>query len=481
MPRDYEQFEEASVYLRNFISQEKMDCALREIFDSRSRLRSHLREKNIRVIEDSHGSRQPCECSAQSGSSVLLLVLNLDTLERACQWLVEQPDPVCDIPTIAVADLTEPDQIQKLLECGVTDFVLSPFNPVSVLMRIQRCLEYSRRSHSPVHALKETLGLERLIGKSPVFRKEVEKIPKLARCDATVLIAGETGTGKELCASAIHYLSARAGQPFVPINCSAIPLELIENELFGHDRGAYTGAVNSHSGMIGAANGGTLFLDEIDWMPPSAQVKLLRFLQNKEYRVLGSNKTIQADVRVIAASNANFQQAIESGRLRQDLYYRLDVLSLRLPPLRERSEDIPLLASYFLNKYAREFDKPVKEISQGALRKLAGYHWPGNVRELENMIERAVALSESRIIRGTDINLPVETTTDIPMDLSFHEAKARCVEKFERDYIQRMLSQHQGNITRAAIASGKDRRTFFQLIRKHKIDARSFKISSLSS
>src|SRR5262249_21587410 len=322
----------------------------------------------------------------------------------------------------------------------------------------------------------ETLGLERLIGKSSVFRKEIEKIPRLARCDASVLIAGETGTGKELCASAIHYLSARAGHPFVPVNCGAIPVELMENELFGHYRGAYTGADTSRAGMISEANGGTLFLDEIDCLPAAAQVKLLRFLQKKEYRALGSTKTNQADVRVIAASNTDLRGAIMSGRLRQDLYYRLNVLSLHLPPLRVRREDIPLLARHFLTKYAHEFDRPEKDFSPGALRKLTRYDWPGNVRELENLVERAVVLSESQIIHSNDLDLPQENVrVAITLPVSFQEAKARCVAQFESDYVQELLRLHQGNITKAAQSARKDRRAFWQLIRKHKIDARSFK------
>jgi two-component system, NtrC family, response regulator GlrR len=290
------------------------------------------------------------------------------------------------------------------------------------------------------------------------------------------LIAGETGTGKELCASAIHYLSARAGHPFVPVNCGAIPVELMENELFGHNRGAYTGAGASQTGMISEASGGTLFLDEIDCLPLAAQVKLLRFLQNREYRPLGSNRIYQADVRVIAASNADFPEAIKSGRLRRDLYYRLNVLSLHLPPLRERRDDIPLLARHFLVKYANEFGKQAEDFSPSALRKLVRYDWSGNVRELENHIERAVALNESRIINANDLDLPVEiSSTLITQPMPFQEAKARCVEQFERDYLQELLRRHQGNITKAAYTAGKDRRAFWQLIRKHKIDARIFK------
>src|SRR5262249_44004870 len=207
-----------------------------------------------------------------------------------------------------------------------------------------------------------------------------------------------------------------------------------------------------------------------------AQVKLLRFLQKKEYRPLGSLKTSQADIRVVAASNTDLHEAIKSGRLRQDLYYRLNVLSLHLPPLRERREDIPVLSRHFLNKYAHEFDKQTNDISPGALRKLKQYDWPGNVRELENLIERAVALAEGRIIRGADLDLPQENPpVVIESRISFQDAKAKCVAQFERDYVHEMLRLHQGNITKAARSAMKDRRGFWQLIRKHGIDARSFK------
>lgn len=259
-----EPFEAARVFLRNFIPFSQMDSALREILDPQPCLRADLRVRNIDVLEERLSSRQLCECASPRGPCVLLLLLNSDSLDKACQWLEEQPEPVREIPAIAVTDGLEPNQLQRLLDCSVSDFILTPFNPADVVMRIRRCLEYTRHRQSPVHTLKESLGLQRLIGNSPVFRQEIEKIPKLARCDASVLIAGETGTGKELCASAIHHLSARTGRPFVPVNCAAIPLELIENELFGHDRGAYTGAVTSQRGIISEANGGTLFWMRLD-------------------------------------------------------------------------------------------------------------------------------------------------------------------------------------------------------------------------
>ncbi len=315
--------------------------------------------------------------------------------------------------------------------------------------------------------LKQTLGLAKFVGESPVFLEAIRNIPAMAACDASVLITGETGTGKEICARAIHYLSRRSEKPFLPINCGAIPVELVENELFGHEPGAFTGATASAFGVVREANGGTLFLDEVDSLPPAAQVKLLRLLQEKEFRPLGSNKIWRADIRVVAASNADLTEQLHAGRVRRDLYYRLNVLSLHLPPLRDRKEDIPALARHFQTKYAASFAKDPKTFTPAALQKLVLYSWPGNVRELENVVERAVALAELATIQAEDIHLP---GTPGPGEAeSFQAAKARVVADFEKDYIQQLLLVNEGNITQAAKAAQKNRRAFWQLMRKHRI------------
>ncbi len=333
------------------------------------------------------------------------------------------------------------------------------------------------RDNALVHELKERIGLKQLVGKSPVFLAEIEKIPSIAKCSANVLISGETGTGKEMCARAIHYLSPRNDKPFVPVNCGAIPVELVENELFGHVRGAFTGADSSQTGLINEANDGTLFLDEIDCLSPPAQVKLLRFLQAKEYRQLGSTKMHQADVRVIAATNINIEEAVKKEKLRQDLYYRLNIIPFMLPPLRERKEDIPLLADHFLDKYTTEFNKQIAAFTPDAMQKLMSYEWPGNVRELENIIERAVVFSKQTVIQSIDIALPCSEITE--PDKSFQKAKSEAVAQFEKNYIWNILFAHQGNITKAAKAAQKNRRAFWELIRKHKIEVQDFKSGSL--
>lgn len=335
--------------------------------------------------------------------------------------------------------------------------------------------EGERQLEETQRRLTEKLCLQQLIGTSPVFVAETSKIPLVAKSDISVLITGETGTGKEMVGRAIHYLSPRAGKPFVPVNCGAIPLELLENELFGHERGAFTGALGSHSGLIQEAEKGSLFLDEVDSLPLLAQIKLLRFLQDKEFRPLGSTKSIKGDVRIIAASNANLEESVAAGTLRRDLYYRLNVVPIVLPPLRERSSDIVVLARHFLAEYAAKLNSPAVEFSTEAERKLMLYSWPGNVRELEHVIERVVVLCTQKTIEEDDIPLPGETNN--PGRLSFSEMKANVIAQFEMNYVESLLITYKGNITRAAQAAQKERRTFWGLIRKYKIDVQRFKLN----
>lgn len=330
------------------------------------------------------------------------------------------------------------------------------------------------------HRQREEDTLRRIIGKNPTFLAETRKIPLLARCDVSVLICGETGTGKEVVARAIHYLSPRAKNSFLPVNCGAIPPDLMENELFGHERGAFTGATYASTGLVKEADGGTLFLDEIDSMPPFAQVKLLRFLQEKEFRRLGSTRVRHSDVRVIAATNANVEEAMQTGNLRADLYYRLNVVPIKLPPLRERREDIPLLAHHFLHRFARELGRPARKFSPQAMEALLHHDWPGNVRELEHAVQRAVVLAEHQsLLRNTAALLPEAHEESKPR--CFKEAKAQVISRFERGYLEEALTAHNGNISHAARAAQKNRRAFWELIRKHRIDVERFKTNDGSA
>jgi two-component system response regulator GlrR len=404
---------------------------------------------------------------------IILLILPQLSLRQAASIFQSIKVNAAQAPIIIVAEPNEPEQMLDLLKLGATDFITPPLKATNVLPRLWRIARQARTDESLTRSLKEKISLREFIGETPAFLEEVNKIPLIAKCDANVLIVGETGTGKELCARAIHYLSPRMSQPFTPVNCGAIPLDLVENELFGHERGAFTGASNSQKGLIQEADGSTLFLDEIDSLSQLAQVKLLRFLQEKEYRPLGSTRMRKADVRIVAATNIHPEEALRTGKLRQDLYYRLSIIPLVLIPLRERKEDIPLLTRHFLKKYSKQFDKPSIDISPKAFEQLSLYDWPGNVRELEHAIERAVALSKNDLIAGFDLALPGRQSP--PREESFQEAKARIVEEFEKSYIRQMLATHNGNITKAAEAAQKNRRAFFELMRKYRISPASYK------
>ncbi|OLE50901.1 MAG: hypothetical protein AUG51_25710 [Acidobacteria bacterium 13_1_20CM_3_53_8] len=379
-------------------------------------------------------------------------------------------------PVIPVVETSEADRALNWLKLGAADFIPTSISSNDILARVCQLLEQVPPGEVLAQRLRENLGMRLLIGKSSAFLEEINKIPLLAKCNASVLIAGETGTGKELCARAIHYLGPRAHKPFIPVNCGAIPADLVENELFGHERGAFTGAKNSKIGLIQEADGGTLFLDEIDCLPLLSQVKLLRFLQEKEYRPLGSTKVCQADVRVIAATNSDPEEAVKAGKLRQDFYYRLNVIPLLPPPLRARREDVPGLARYFLHKFAAELDKPVAGFSIEAIQSLVAYDWPGNVRELEHIVMRAVALSTQPLIRAADLTLP-NRNPKLLLE-SFKGAKNKVVAEFEKSYIKKLLLMYDGNISRAAQAAQKNRRAFWQLIRKHRIDVKSLRASN---
>lgn len=326
-----------------------------------------------------------------------------------------------------------------------------------------------------------------LIGTSKSFLQATGMIPILSASRGTVLIYGETGTGKELFARAIHYTSQRRGKPFVPVNCAALPDHLIENELFGHSKGAFTGALTEKQGLFHEADGGTLFLDEINSLSPTVQSKLLRVLQDQEFRPLGSTKSHKVNVKIIAATNTDLRFMVEGGKFREDLFHRLNVLSVVLPPLRERKDDIVLLAKHFLSVYGAEFGRSAVTLSQSAKSKLLGYHWSGNVRELEGVIHRAIAMSAGDVLEAQDIDLPVTEQRTVPgptmtlvtrgirtTESSFQEMKAKVIEEFERAYLDELLSTNHGNISQAARVAKKERRAFQRLLQKHGLDRRVY-------
>jgi two-component system response regulator GlrR len=373
-------------------------------------------------------------------------------------------------PILVLTDTQDQEVLIKLIKEGASDFIPLPLRPWEVLARLARWFQaqYEAESIATVLTTQENLG--GIVGQSAAVRSQVEKVRRFAVCESAVLIFGETGTGKEVFARAIHYASPRSAHPFVPVNCAALPVELVENELFGHESGAFTGAQRVRAGLVEQAEKGTLFLDEIDALPISAQAKLLRFLQEREYRPLGAGRAKQANVRVISASNSDLRAAVKSGRFREDLYFRLNVLALCLPPLRERREDIPSLGQHLLFRHTSRAGRPFCTFTPGALNKLTNYAWPGNVRELENVIERALALSAGDVIDESLVDLPKSSATQ--EGDSFKIQKARAIYEFEHRYLESALAQHGGNIARAAKSAAKNRRAFFQLLQKHNLTGR---------
>jgi DNA-binding NtrC family response regulator len=359
---------------------------------------------------------------------------------------------------------------------NVDDFLSCPFQDSELFLRVKRLLQTKRVTNGSFYSegIKENLRLESLVGESENFLRAVEKISPLALSRATVLISGETGTGKELFARAIHYQGPRRGKPFIPVNCGALPDHLFENELFGHVKGAFTDASSAEKGLIAEAGGGTLFLDEVDALSHAGQVKLLRFLQDGEYRPVGSARTVITDVRVIAATNTDLMKRVESKLFRDDLYYRLNFLSLAIPALRERIEDVVPLAAHFLDRYAKQDGQEPRVLSSLAREKLMAYGWPGNIRELESVITRSLTFSVAPTLEADDIGLPSASDEVIPRARSLRDAKSRTVQAFERGYLASLLATYQGNVTHAAKAAGKERRTFQRLLRKHNLSRHSF-------
>lgn len=349
----------------------------------------------------------------------------------------------------------------------------------ATVVTVSRSATATCPSTSTDHAASATDDLLdlNLIGASPAFTDTLYLIRRIARSEATVFIQGETGTGKELAARGIHYLGARRNFPFIPVNCGALPDQLVENELFGHARGAYTDARDAATGLIADADGGTLFLDEVEALSLKAQVALLRFLQDGTFRPLGGKQLQQADVRIIAASNIDLGELVQTGAFRADFMYRLCLMTVSMPPLRERERDVVLLAEHYLSHLILRYGEE-KVLDDESLETLQRYHWPGNVRELQNVLHREFFLTEGPIIRiraeslapsGQRISRPaVDTGPDSMLD--FNSAKARAISEFERAYVIRALRMHGGNVSAAARSSGKERRAFGKLVKKYGID-----------
>jgi len=381
-------------------------------------------------------------------------------------------------PHLPVIILTAHGSIASAVEAtkkGAYDYLTKPCDPKDLLHRIEKGLEV-RRLRGEVEQLR-TLVRERyhpdnIVTSSDKMQHVLRQVAQIAATDSTVCLYGESGTGKELIGKSIHAMSRRARGPFVAINCGAIPEGLLENELFGHIKGAYTGADQAHRGLLRQADGGTLFLDEIGELPQALQVKFLRVLQEREFYPLGAGQPTKADFRLLAATNQDLWEAVCSGRFREDLYYRIHVIPVVLPALRERQDDIPLLAHHFLQRFADAVQKRVKGFTPEAMQQLMVYQWPGNVRELSNVVERAVVLATEDLITP-DLILLGRQTTRLPRPKleSFKEARAA----FERGYLVQLLTATRGSVSRAAELAGRHRTIFYKLLRKYSLDPTSFK------
>lgn len=390
-------------------------------------------------------------------------------------------------PEVSVIIITAFGTIESAIEAmkmGAYDYIPKPFKMDALAIVVQKALKESALRREVARLRREigkTYQFDNIIGKSRSMQGIFDLIQRISNTSSNILITGESGTGKELVAKAIHYNSQRRDEPFIPVNCAAIPETLLESELFGHVKGAFTDAKGDRAGLFEEAAGGSLLLDEISALPMNLQAKLLRVIQEKEIRRVGSNKQIKVEVRVIAASNLDLAHEVKQQRFRQDLFYRLNVIQIHVPPLRERREDIMPLAFYFLSKYREETSKPLSGFSESVLALFLNYAWPGNVRELENAVERSVILGRGEEIVPED--LP-ETLTGSREDyITLHTALERqlSLEELEREYIARILEQTEGGKLRAAQILGIDRRTLYRKLEQFKSNSISYKVPGESS
>ena len=392
-----------------------------------------------------------------------------------------------DVEVIVMTAFADVDTAVDTVQAGAYHFLTKPFrNEDEVALTVGKAGERRRlvgRAAALARRLQQIEQLGELIGNSPSMRRVYRLALGVAPTESTVLILGESGTGKELTARAIHQHSRRSDQAFVAVNCAAIPSQLVESELFGHVRGAFSGATTTRRGLFEAADAGTIFLDEVGDLPLAAQVKLLRVLQQGEIKPVGSDETRVVDARVIAATNVHLRARVEDGAFRQDLFYRLNVVPIELPPLRDRPEDVPLLATHFLQQHARRSGRNVSRVTPEAMRRLRNHSWPGNVRELENCIEHAVVFCQGDALTLEDLPPPLRDVQQGEADESegsqgwderlfempFREAKKRALDSFEAVYISRLLERVQGNVSEAARRAGLDRSNFRRAARRARV------------
>ena len=379
-------------------------------------------------------------------------------------------DPAMKV--IVLTGNSDHENALRAVQLGAYDYYLKPVKLTELRLILERACNLSRLDREvfgDVDISATPAGNEEILGDGPAMRRIFDTIRRVARTDVTVLISGESGTGKELVARAIHAKSPRRHRPFVAINCGAIPENLVESELFGHEKGSFTGAHTQRKGRLETAEGGTVFLDEVVELPPPVQVKLLRVLQERQLERVGGREVIPLDVRILAATNRDIKKETAAGRFREDLYYRLVVVTIPTPPLRERLEDLSLLATHFLERYSAEYKVRTRPFSAEAMSEMRTYSWPGNVRELENRIKRAVIMAQGRRITPTDLDLPAAVEPTAP--LSLKEAR----NETERRLLVEALQRYRGNISQAAKAIQISRPAFHELLAKHEISAEEYK------
>ncbi len=390
----------------------------------------------------------------------------MDLLEQVNEKHAETP------VIILTAHGTIPNAVEAMQK-GAFSYLTKPFEDRELSIHIARALEkrnLTRKIHNLESLVEDRFSFKNIIGKGQAMQAIFEQISQVSPTDSTILLTGDSGTGKELFARAIHARSHRSAGPFIAVNCGAIPENLLENELFGHAKGAYTGAHAAQEGFFSRADGGTIFLDEIGETPLSIQVKLLRVLQEKEFDPIGSQRSVKVDVRVLAATNQNLEDAVRAGTFREDLYYRIQVIPIKIPSLRERKEDIPFLIDHFIRKYAKIMNKEVHGIDPNVVQLLMQRDWPGNVRELENRIEQAIVMAQGSTLGQSDF-LFLQEEPEQSDFMTFKQAK----NAFEKQYVTHLLKLTGGHITNAANLAGKQRADLYNLMKKHKIQRDDFR------
>ena len=429
----------------------------------------NLRKEKEYIVETANSGEACLKAIRETIPDLILLDIQMpgiDGIETLTRIRNEEPR----IPVVMMSAHGTIEKAVKSMKLGAYDFIQKPFPSDRLLVTVRNALTTSslkQEIDSLRSELKDRFQFKNIIGQSGVMQEVFRALEKVVNSNVTVLIQGESGTGKELIARAIHYHNPqRSNKPFVAVNCSALPESLLESELFGHEKGAFTGATGKRIGKFEVASGGSIFLDEIGLMTPATQAKMLRILQEREFERVGGNELVKVDVRVISATNKDLEEAVRTNEFREDLFYRISVFPIKLPPLRDRREDIPLLAAHFIDKFARQESKEVEGIAPDALELLMAYNWPGNVRELENAIERAVVLASTREITPKDLPNTVRSIGEKRIYESDNTLSS-WIEKLEEEALRNALLENGGNISQTAKKLGIGRATIYRKAKKY--------------